>query len=147
MKFAIAFLSAMTLTVFACQATAQTSTQSLAAEQGAFLSFIEALPDTVRQVAIIPGPAAGGVRFILIRTEASDRLFVQERDGAATTAFFEIAEVAALPDRVSDIRSEADAAGIVAFIDAAVPGAGETTYELFLDRASPGAYTFQAASN
>ncbi len=159
MKSAAAIFTALMLTVSATQTLAQspepasneavtgTEPRSQAEDQGEILSFVQALPEAVRQVAVLSGPSETNVRFIMIRMDEHDRLFVHERDGDATKIFFEVAEVAATSERILDIRSELDSTGVVAFIDAAAQGGAETTYELFLDKAAPGTYTFHATSN
>ncbi|GGE80848.1 hypothetical protein H1W37_16600 [Stappia taiwanensis] len=105
------------------------------------------LPAQVQALRRLDGPADSGTGFILIREGARDRLFVRHATGSSTPVIIEIAEVSALDGRVADLRSEADAHGVVAFVDVVTAGHEETTYELFLEKEDPAAYLFQPASN
>lgn len=100
--------------------------------------FVAALPDGFQGLTRLAGPEDTGTAFVVVRESARDRIFIL-REGAAPV---EVAETAELPGRIAALRSEADAHGVVAFVDL-----GETTYELFLENDDPTGYLFQPASN
>lgn len=110
-------------------------------------ALARSLPAQVRALRRLDGPADSGTGFILIREATRDRLFVRRAKGSSRPVIIEIAEVSALDGRVADLRSEADAHGVVAFVDVVAPSHEETTYELFLEKEDPAAYLFQPASN
>lgn len=100
--------------------------------------FVAALPDEFQGMTRLAGPEGTGTAFVVVRESARDRIFIL-REGAALV---EVAETAELEGRIAALRSEADAHGVVAFVDV-----GETTYELFLEKDDPTGYLFQPASN
>lgn len=110
-------------------------------------ALVRSLPAEVRSLRRLDGPADSGTGFILIRGATRDRLFVRNAKGSSTPVIIEIAEVSALDGRIDDLRSEADAHGVVAFVDVVTASHEETTYELFLEKEDPAAYLFQPASN
>lgn len=110
-------------------------------------ALVRSLPTQVQALRRLDGPADSGTGFILIREGTRDRLFVRHATETSTPVLVEIAEVSALDGRVADLRSEADAHGVVAFVDVVTAGHEETTYELFLEKEDPAAYLFQPASN
>lgn len=109
--------------------------------------FVERLPDGVEQVAVLAGPAESALRFVVVRSSDHDRLFVQRLADGKAGLTIEIAELRQGGERVTDIRSEAEGAGISAFVDTVSADDGETTYELFLDSADRPTYIFRPATN
>lgn len=100
--------------------------------------IVAALPADLQGLTRLPGPEGSGTAFIVAREAQRDRLFVL-REGKAP---LEVSEAGELSARVSGLRSETDAHGVVAFVDM-----GDTTYELFLENDETAGYLFQPASN
>jgi len=109
--------------------------------------LVRALPDDILQIGVVSGPADTPVRFVIVRGPVSDRLFIQVRDGGQLLQSVEVAEVGTTSRRLEDLRSEANAHGVVAFVDFQPSDETETAYELFIDLENLDKYVFQPVSN
>lgn len=104
--------------------------------------LVGALPDGLSGLTRLAGPDGSDTGFVVARESARDRLFIL-RGGRVV----EVGEAAETGGRITSLRSEKDAHGVLAFVDIAGADGAETTYELFLEAENEAGYVFQQASN
>lgn len=105
--------------------------------------LVATLPAELQGLTRLAGPEGSSTGFVVVREGARDRLFILGGAGGVV----EVAEAAETGGRITSLRSEKDAHGIVAFVDVAGSDGAETTYELFLEGENAAGYVFQQASN
>ncbi|WP_428696784.1 hypothetical protein [Stappia sp.] len=104
--------------------------------------LVGALPESLLGLTRLAGPDGSDTGFVVAREAARDRLFIL-RGGAVV----EVGEAGETGGRITSLRSEKDAHGVLAFVDIAGADGAETTYELFLEGENAAGYVFQQASN
>ncbi|MBA5776666.1 hypothetical protein H2509_05945 [Stappia sp. F7233] len=109
--------------------------------------FVAHLPSGIQQMSVVAGPGESGARFVVLRLEERDRLFVQWRGEDTPARTMEIVELRESGERVLDLRSEIENGEISAFVDTATPAGDEVTYELFIESGEKPAYIFRETTN